>query len=301
MKDTSQQLRGILLTGLGVLILTPDSLLIRLVGVETPVLLFWRGLFQFAAIALFLCVQYRGCLRAPMRSMGRAGWLVALGYAAGNILFISSIRLTSVANTLLMVSLSPLLGAAFTRWFLKESVPRRTWVAALVGVVGVAVILSGGFALKGTHTLGIVLALLVAVLSGATFVLIRAVREVNLFPAVGLSGLFIALAVLPWAGIPVIRGMDVVYLLLLGAVIMPVSFGLITQGPRYIPAPEVSLLMLLEAVLGPLWVWLVLGEAPVLLTWVGGGLLLGAVAVHSALGLREALRSPAGAASRSSG
>ncbi|NJN06071.1 MAG: EamA family transporter, partial [Rhodobacteraceae bacterium] len=83
---------------------------------------------------------------------------------------------------------------------------------------------------------------------------------------------------------------DLALLLVLGLVIMPVSFGLITAGPRYLPAAEVGLLMLLETVLGPLWVWLVIGETPASGTFLGGAIVLTTLVVHSLVGLRDAPR-----------
>ncbi len=79
---------------------------------------------------------------------------------------------------------------------------------------------------------------------------------------------------------------DMLYLFILGCIIMPISFGLITLGPRYITAAEVSLLMLGETVLGPIWVWMVLHEVPPERTLVGGAVILVTLVVHSLVGLR---------------
>ena len=77
------------------------------------------------------------------------------------------------------------------------------------------------------------------------------------------------------------------YVTLQGAVVLPVSFVALTVGPGYIPAAEVSLLLLLETVLGPVWVWLVLDEEPSpTALWAGVGLVL-VLVVHSILGWRE--------------
>ena len=52
---------------------------------------------------------------------------------------------------------------------------------------------------------------------------------------------------------------------------------MITLGPRYLPAPEVGLIMLLETLLGPLWVWLVIREVPSIETLIGGAMILAAL------------------------
>jgi drug/metabolite transporter (DMT)-like permease len=105
---------------------------------------------------------------------------------------------------------------------------------------------------------------------------------------VGLSGVVLAVGVLPLALPPAVSAQDLGLLALLGVVVLPLAFGLIAVGPRYLPAPEVSLIMLLEAVLGPLWVWLVLHEVPSVTTFVGGAVLIGTLSVHALIGLQRA-------------
>ena len=75
---------------------------------------------------------------------------------------------------------------------------------------------------------------------------------------------------------------SLIYLVIMSAIVMPLSFGLITLGPRHVPAAEVALLMLLETVLGPLWVWMGIGETPTRATFIGGAVVLGAVGLHAA-------------------
>ena len=78
-----------------------------------------------------------------------------------------------------------------------------------------------------------------------------------------------------------------VWLLLMGFAVVTPAVALISLGPRYISAPEVSLLMLLETVLGPLWVWLVISETPTPLAILGGSIVVTALIMHSAVGLRR--------------
>jgi drug/metabolite transporter (DMT)-like permease len=80
---------------------------------------------------------------------------------------------------------------------------------------------------------------------------------------------------------------DLVLLATMGLVMLPLALGLIALGPRLIPPPEVGLLILLESILGPLWVWLVIGEVPALQTFFGGVLILGTLVVHTAYTLRR--------------
>ena len=95
---------------------------------------------------------------------------------------------------------------------------------------------------------------------------------------------------LPFAEPTLISGSDLLVLLLLGGVVMPVSFGLIFLGPKYLPAPEVALILLLEAILGPLLVWFFIGEEPTLRIFLSGAVILISVGTHATIGFRRRRR-----------
>jgi drug/metabolite transporter (DMT)-like permease len=103
----------------------------------------------------------------------------------------------------------------------------------------------------------------------------------------GLSGLILAAVTLVPANLMSIQLMDWVYLALLGLIVVPIPFSLLAIGPRYLPASEVSLLLLLEAVLGPLWVWLVLKEFPGWLALIGGAIVIVTLVAMNVYALRR--------------
>ncbi len=106
-------------------------------------------------------------------------------------------------------------------------------------------------------------------------------------PGTAVGGLVAAAIALPLADPLSPQGIDIFWIGLLGLVVIPIAFGLITTGPRYLPAPEVGLIMLLETVLGPIWVWIALGEEPPPMSLVGGAIVIVALAVHSLVRLRQ--------------
>ena len=128
-------------------------------------------------------------------------------------------------------------------------------------------------------------ALLAAFFMSSTLTIVRHARAVNMIPAMAMSGVVGALVVWPLAAPTAVTETDLVLLAVMGLIVLPVSFGAVTLGPRYIPAPEVSLMLLLETVLGPFWVWLVIDEAPSALAVAGGAVVVATLAVHSALAL----------------
>ena len=108
-----------------------------------------------------------------------------------------------------------------------------------------------------------------------------------MIPAIVVGNFMTALVSLPFAATLAVTPMDVLWLGLLGIVVMPVGAALITTGPRYLPAPEVSLILLLETVVGPFWVWLALGELPSDRAFLGGAIVIAALAGHAIASLRH--------------
>ena len=99
---------------------------------------------------------------------------------------------------------------------------------------------------------------------------------------------FYALFALPYGDPGSIQGIKLGYMLFLGLFILPVAFGLFTLGPRYISSAETGLILLLEAVLGPLWVWLVLSEVPRQGAVLGGVVVIVALVYNALAGSRAA-------------
>jgi len=281
----SDHLRGIAIAVAGILVLSPDSLLVRLVRSHGWTLLFWRGALLCASLAAFLLVRYGRGLPAAARRIGRAGLLAGTVAGVGTISFVFALRHTTVANTLIIIGISPLVAAVLGRAFLGEAVHRHTRIAIPCALGGVALAASGSTA--GAPALGDLFAALAACCMAANLTALRAAGNADMTPAVAWAGLVAAGIALPLATPLRVAGADVIYLALLGLVVLPVSFALIALAPRYLPAHEVGLILLLEMVLGPYWVWLALGERPGLRSVAGGAVVLTTLVFHSIAGLRR--------------
>ena len=281
---------GLMITVIGVLVLSFEGVLIRWIEVDSWTLLFLRGVLAAPGLFVFFLVVERRGWRRQIRAMGLAGLLAAVLFAIDNVGFIYSITHTSVANTFLLISLSPLFAGLLTRVVLRERVPRRTWLAIAGGAVATSIIMLGSLAegdLPGTLA-----GLVAAAALGGTLVVLRARPQLNMVPAVALGSGLAALVGLPAAVPSSADTQDWVNLIALGLILVPVAFGLIAMGPRYIPAAEVALLLLLETVLGALLVWMVIGEVPTLATMVGGLILVVVLAAHSVATLRGREEAP---------
>ena len=226
--------RGLALAVTGVLILTPDSLLIRLITVDHWSLLFWRGLMTFVTLTLWQLFSDRQTALARIQAIGAMGFLVAMLFALNTSLFVISIRHTAVANTLVILSAAPLIAAVFSSLFLREHAPLRTWIATVIGVASIALIMADS---RGAANLvGDGAALAMAITMAAILTLLRRMRSDSAVAIVALSGLLLALAMLIPSQPLSLSGSDWLFMSLLGLVIIPVSFALAFAAPRYLPA-----------------------------------------------------------------
>ena len=279
--------RGMALAASGVFVLSFDALLVRLAAADAWDVVFWRAWLICLSLAVVQLLRRRPWL-PPGRSARRVGLAAAVLLGIDMALFVLSVSQTRVANTVVILAASPLFAGIFTWLFLGERVRPRTWAAIAVAAVGIGAVFGGSMDLGLWR--GDLLALLLALFMGAVLTLLRAQPDLERIPLVCLSGLIGGLLAWPLADPFSLGAPSYTVLALMGLVQMPLALVLIATATRYLPSPEVSLFMLIESVLGPLWVWALLGEEPPPATFLGGLAVLGAVAVHSWLALAEARR-----------
>ena len=276
----SQHAKGLIITALGVLIISPDGLLTRLIHVDHWTLIFWRTLFLSLGMWMITSFTYRNQTWQKYKSIGRGGLMMALIYSLGTISFVTAITHTSVANTLIILSTTPLFAAIIGWVFLREPIPLRTWIAILLVGVGIFVI-SSDSENQVSSLFGDLAAMLGAFCLASGFTIVRRFPAISIFPVISTSGLFSALIILPLAQPFSVTQADMGYLLIMGVYMLPVGTAMMYLGPKYIPAPEVGLMLLLESILGPIWVWLALGEQPGMRTFIGGGIILTTLAINT--------------------
>ncbi len=276
--------KGLAIGIAGLIVLSPDSLLIRMISVGGWTLVFWRGLLMGSTLLLGVAVTNRGAFVRTVGSIGKIGVLAAALQAAGSICFVMSILNTQVANTLIILGSIPMFAAIFSTVFLKERASLHTWLAIPVAAIGIAITVHGGLELGQWK--GDLLAFVTACCGSTHLILLRYARDRNMTPSAALGGLFGASAAFVVAPTIAVPSADIPYIAILGTVVIPIAFACFVTAPRYIPAPEMSLVVLMEMVLGPYWVWLGLGEQPTNSALLGGGIVLVTLIVHSGISLR---------------
>jgi len=252
-------------------------------------ILFYRSIAL--ACFLFVIIAIRSGFK-PLRAIHRAGIAGVIGgvglvfaFAGG----IYAIQTTSVANAMLLFAAAPFLAAVAGWIILREAVRRATWVAMLFAIIGIAIMVVNGFAT------GRLVGNLSAILSASGFaafsIALRWGKLEDMLPAVFLAGIFALLTAALVCGTNdfgfTVPPNDIAIAVFLG--IFQVGMGLViyTIGSRVVPAGELVLLSMTEVLLGPLWVWIFLGETAGIYTLLGGAILMLAIAGNAISGLRH--------------
>ena len=246
-------------------------------------MVFWRSFFAFAFVAASLFLLRRW---DAVRTAGWPGFFSGAMWAVMFTAFVVALSLTTTANTLIVMSIAPLLTALFARLALSDPVPARTWIAAGAAAVGIAWMFAADF--SPNHLAGMLVAAAIPVASAANVVTLRAVAaKLDLVPAVMLGAAVSALLALPLAMPFSASGRDVALLAFLGCFQLGLPCMLLVIASRSLLAPEIALLGLLEVVLGPLWAWIGAGEVPARATLYGGAMVLAALAGNELSALRR--------------
>ncbi len=265
------------MTGGGALIISPDALLIKLIGLPDSEILVWRGLLTALGFVVIMLARHGAGIVDAYRRCGGTGIGVALLFSCSTFGFVLGNQYTKGGNVLMILAGAPLIAALLSRLFLGERLPRRTWLAIWLCLLGTSLIVLDDAGVGSW--IGNGFALLAATALAANFTLCRTRPGVDMSPMLTLSGLIVAATAalfgLAGGGIALPPSDSLLLLGLLCLVLLPLGFTLIQRGPLYLPAAEVGLLMLLEVVVGTLWVWWLLGERPAPVALAGGALVLG--------------------------
>tara|TARA_B100000029_G_scaffold137530_2_gene132361 strand:- start:503 stop:1390 length:888 start_codon:yes stop_codon:yes gene_type:complete len=283
----NKQVKGLTLTTLGVLFVIPDSLLIRLISADILTTTFWRCFFAGIVISILVLLFYRKQAQIFVKNPGINGIIFIISHGLGSLLFIASIELTSVASALFILSTSPIFAAIIGKIFLKENISFRVLITIVGALIGISIISLGSASHSESAKLGNLSALFGAILLATNLTIARSTLNFSMVPATAISKFFICLCICFFITPFSLIFADWIYLIILGVIFVPFATILIVTGPRYITAAEVSLLILLEAILAPLLVWYVLGENPGILTLFGGFIVISVLIISNIIAIRN--------------
>jgi drug/metabolite transporter (DMT)-like permease len=276
----SDQLKGLLITMMGVLFVVPDSLFIRLIDVPPLEISFWRGLSTGALVLVFVLARSGArSVTAALRG-GPYAYVYLFAMSGTGILFTLAVSHTSVANVVFIIASMPVFAAILSRVFLGEAISARMSLTMVAVFAGLGIIAYGSGETEGASLTGDLFAIAVSFVFAVALTAARKVRSVSMVPMLPVAYLLCAVCLWPFVQ-PFQLGQAQYYLVALHGLFIAISSVGLALGPRYIPSAEVALLILLESVLAPLLVWFALGENPGVYALIGGAVVISALGVSN--------------------
>ena len=277
-QNQSKQMTGMLYSLLGVLLLTPDALILRWVVIEHSEVLLWRGIFFSLGFSFIVLVRHRS---NAVRALINAGWpgiISGFFFAMNTYCYTQALQQTGAATAMMIISTAPVFAALIAWLWLGERINFSVGLTITMTLLGMAIIVSDGDG--GNSLFGNMMAMGCAIFMAINFNWARRHASLDITPGLIVGGLFII--ALGWFNTSsvVARPEEIGVMFLSAAIAMPIGFVLLQIAPRYISATEVSLFLLLESIIAPIWVWLGLGETPSNITLLGSVIVLVALFLY---------------------
>ena len=280
----SEHLKGLLITILGVLLVVPDSLFVRLIYAEPMVIAFWRSLISGIFVLFIVTTLYGRQGFTDVFNAGFSSLIYAVLIASTAPAFVLAITNTSVANVVFILASMPVFATLFSRIFLGEPIRILMVVTMVIVAVGLCFIAYGSTTVQIASWKGDIGAVYVSVAFAGALTAVRSAKSISMIPAIPLGYIGGAL-VLSFFISPFEVQVEDWNLVLMHGTIIGASSCLLTLGPRFISSSEVSLLVLLESVLAPILVWFVLGENPGRFAIFGGCIVISALSFFNLFNL----------------
>ena len=242
-------------------------------------ILFLRSFFFIIALILFLSLTYKKKVLRVIKDSGVPGMLGGFVMSFSFVAFIVSMNNTTVANVVFIISTQTMFLAIFGFFYLKEKV-------SLIGSSSIFLAMSGIFIMVGdslsTGSLfGNLVALVIPINFAIYVMIIRKNSNLDMVPAMLYSGIFSLIYGAILSNSFEFTSHDLFMGFLLGVPQLALGFICITIGSRTTASATVGLLMLMETLCGPLWVWLFLNEIPPLSVFIGGAVIISAIVLKS--------------------
>jgi drug/metabolite transporter (DMT)-like permease len=260
------------------------GLLMRLIdNADGFQILAYRSIALSLIVALVVCMKRKISPSTFLRSLDANDFKMGTTLAVAFAFYIFSMLYTSVASTLLILTTVPFMTALMAWFFLGERPTRLTWVCMITAALGVGLMVSDGVELG--RSLGNLFAFISGICFAAMLVFARKSKQPD-----PLGGTFLAGVISTAIGLGfsatlgnglILSAYDLAIILFMGAFTIGLGIAFVTWGTSVVPAAEVSLLLLIESLLGPIWVWVFLSEAMTTSEIIGGALVLLSVAAQA--------------------
>jgi drug/metabolite transporter (DMT)-like permease len=285
LQQSGKRVRGIALVAAASVVWSTGGLFVRFLDLDLWTMQAWRALFSALSLLVVVIIDKGGEAPKAFYDMGRLGLLAAPVAAVSMICFVAALKLTTVANAMVIYATVPFVAAAVAYLWVREKIERRTLIASLGALFGIAIM--AGSATRPSDLAGNALSFLMTLSFAVLLVMARRYPSMAMAPINALGALLCALFCFPFVPSGMPSASEMLVLAIFGATTTGFAYLLFLNGGRLIPSSEAGLVGLLDVPLAPLWVWLVFGEEPTFSALIGGAIALAAV-IWCLWGLREA-------------
>jgi len=271
-----KNLPGPLLVFLGACSLSFGGLIVKsFEGATLWQILFWRTVFFLLVISLYLIITYKKKVLKSFYDSGIPGFLGGFVLSFGFCGYVFAMYNTTVANANFIIQTQTIFLAIFGYFFLKEKISNITLASIILAISGI--LLMVGSSLSPGQMTGNIAAFLMPISFAVLILVVRKYPNVDMVPAQFIAGIFALLIGFLMSEKILISGHDIFLGFLAGFIQLGFGFILITIGAQRTPSAMVGIIMLTEAVLGPIWAWLFVNEQPPFIVLIGGSIVIFAV------------------------
>ena len=284
-----KKIPGPLLVLMGAVCLSFGGLIVKsFEGANLWQILFWRQTFFAIIVALYLVITYKKKFFKSFYNSGLSGFIGGIFLGVGFAAYVFSMYTTTVANTNFIITTETIFLAVFGYFFLKEKIDLITFIAIILGMSGVLLIIGSSLSIQtGEQFIGNIVAFIMPISFAILVIIIRKYPNVDMVPAQFIAGVFAAIIGYVVAGKLSISLHDLFLASLAGFFQIGFGFIFITIGSQTTPSAVVGVLMLTEAVFGPLWAWLFINEIPPSSVLLGGAIIIFSILFQTFLSKKQ--------------
>ncbi len=272
LKNPATRLTGLILVLISAIVFSTAGLFTKGVSADAWSVIFWRGLF--ASGFTFIYIVLKGTLKSELLELGKVGLAVAAISSVASASFITSFKLTTIANVSLIYAAAPFVAALIAWMCMNERPSLVVMIASLAALVGVGLIV--GSSIRGVNIKGDLMAVWMTILMATILVIYRRYPDTPGPGPMTLSCVFLLPAAL-YFGDPLSAPVNEIPIMASFGLIFAIASVTLVLGARYLPSSETALISTLEAPLAILLAWLLFSEMPGINTIVGGSIILLAV------------------------
>ena len=277
--------KGIALTSTGILIMSLESLFIKFTTISPFLFAFYIGIFMFVSMASTFLFKDFAYLKKAVKTSFPFLIICSFFMSTSNIFFITAVKTTTVANVVIIFSTSALFSALIGYLIYKEKVNKNIYYASFFMFIGLFIIFNDKLEIGSVE--GNIFALLCTLLFSVSFVLLSKYKDMNRVVLTAFSGAILSIIAYFFCDELAIDFKTLMIVMIMGLLISPISRVLLGTGAKYINASEVSLLMLIETIMAPIWVWIFLAEVPSSYTFIGGFIIILTLIINSLYTLKQ--------------